>query len=266
MTKFRKTPLLLACVLASVAIASTATLGSRGSQPARPEQTGAAAKDKNRLGELPSVELGSPEAAAADKDAKRVAKSKKYNDPRGIKIDPARPIRRGALRNDWEFGLSSSLPTGQSRAVLVGEVVEAKAYLSEDRSSAYSEYTVRVQGVLKNDPQGPISAGNTVVLERQGGRVRFPSGHEEAFYVSGQAPPLAGRRYVFFIGHNPRDAQNRGAGDQMDTSWHILTGYELRAGRVVALDDAGGVNFGEHSGKSESAFLDEVRRSVAPSL
>lgn len=262
MLRYGKMPLLLLCAITSVAIAAAATLSHQDGR--QPEQTGPAGKGKGRLADLPAVELESAETADAEKDAKRVAKSKKYNDPRGIKIDPAHPLTRGSLRNDWEFGLASTLPIEQSRAVVVGEVVKARAYLSEDRTNVYSEYTVRVEAVLKNDPHSPISAGDSVALERQGGRVRFPSGHEEAFYVAGQAPPLAGRRYVFFIGHNPRDAQNRNA-DAPETSWHILTGYELRAGRVVALDDAGGANFKEHSGKDEADFLGEVRRLIAPS-
>lgn len=46
-------------------------------------------------------------------------------------------------------------------------------------------------------------------------------------------------------------------------SHHILTGYELRGGKVVALDNPGGMYFKEHDGKDEATFLGEIRRLLA---
>lgn len=220
------------------------------------------AKGKDRLSELPLVDYESQEPPDPDKRAKRLAKSKKYNVKTGQGINPTNPVRRGALHNDWEFGLDSVLPVKQSTAIVVGEVVGANAYLSEDKTNVYSEFTVKVEAILKNDPQETLIAGELINTERQGGRVRLPSGHIENFYIAGQAPPLVGKRYVLFLGYNKHDTFNRSVTDPSELSRHILTAYELRAGKVVPLDSAGGKNFQEHAGKDEIGFLNEIRRLI----
>jgi hypothetical protein len=48
-----------------------------------------------------------------------------------------------------ESSPEQALPTHISNAVVIGEVTDAKAYLSEDRTSVYSEFTIRVGEVLK---------------------------------------------------------------------------------------------------------------------
>lgn len=74
MLRYGKMPLLLLCAITSVAIAAAATLSHQDGR--QPEQTGPAGKGKGRLADLPAVELESAETADAEKDAKRVAKSK----------------------------------------------------------------------------------------------------------------------------------------------------------------------------------------------
>lgn len=220
-------------------------------------------KVKEFLSTLPIGDYDAPEPSDPEKRAKRRAKSQRYNDPNARKIDPSDAPVIGAAKYDWEWGLASTLPAAQSSTVIIGTVLDAQAYLSEDKNSVYSEFTVRVEEVLKNDPDEPISVGDSIVAERSGGRVRLRSGRISSFYVTGQNPPRGGRRYVFFLGFNRYDADNRSLASPRDLSRHILTGYELRGGRVFALDGAGGKNFQKHEGKDETTFLNETRYSIA---
>lgn len=270
MLKYKASVILVVLAFSTVALTARAKFDNQApdrSDAANREQM-EKEKKKRRLdfeSQLPvvSYDAQDPELSDPNKRAGRLTKSKAYNDKRGVK-PVLSEIETGVLNNEWEWGLASVLPSAQSAAVFVGEVTDARGYLSEDKTNVYSEFTVRVEEVLKNDGAEPISAGASVVTERTGGRVRFSSGRVASIYVSGQSMPRVGHRYVFFLGFNPYEANTKSlTGPRGDMRRHILTAYELRAGRVFPLDHAGGKNFQDHKGKDETAFLDELRRSIA---
>src|SRR5213075_2263983 len=68
----------------------------------------------------------------------------------------------------------SDLPATESNIVVVGQVVDTKAYLSPDKTGVYSEFTVQIEELLKNDSRSTLYSGATLVAERPGGRVRLP--------------------------------------------------------------------------------------------
>lgn len=251
--------LLAFLILAAVVVTAVASLRSQEGKNPTP---GRQMEESAHLRKLPVVDYESPEPADLEQRAKRRAKSKTYNSKAVWRRDRTLNVDLAAIRNEWDLGLESNLPASQSSAVVVGRVVEAAAHLSEDRSTVYSEFMVRVEEVLKNDGAEPVTSGVEVITERLGGRVRVPSGRVGSFYVSGQGVPEAGKRYLFFLGYNWREAANMEVGDTSERSRHILTGYELRGGKVFPLDVSGAKNFTEHGGKDEAAFLDEVRRLV----
>jgi len=259
----KKITLLLLIVSALVLATSAANLGGQyESNQSSPKEK----KAHDFLNKLPVVDYEAPESPDPEKRAKRRAKSKKYNDPGGNE-GPNRFLNAeiAAKHNDWEWGLESTLPGAQSSAVIVGQVVDAQAYLSEDKGNVYSEFTVRVEEILKNDNDEPITVGDSIEAERLGGRVRLSTGRISSFYVSGKNPPQVGQRYVFFLGFNRRDASGTSLAAPRDMNRHILTAYELREGRVSPLDRAGGIDFKIHEGKEEKTFLNEVRRSIESS-
>jgi len=70
--------------------------------------------------------------------------------------------------------------------------------------------------------------GVHVVGTRQGGTVRFPSGHLKDYIIQGQGIPKVGVRYLLFLW--------RGA-DAHELSYCIDTAYELGTdGKVYVLD------------------------------
>lgn len=127
-----------------------------------------------------------------------------------------------ALHTDWEIGLQS-LPVSQSDVVILGKVVEAQAYLSSDKMGVYSEFRIRIEKVLKNS-KSPIK--DFLIGEREGGVIRFSSGRLLPYKIYHQRLPRPQRNYIFFLRRN----------DQGE-DYHIITGYEIRHGRISPLDE-----------------------------
>lgn len=149
------------------------------------------------------------------------------------------------------------LPVAESEAVALGEVVNAQPYLSNDQTSIYTEFSIRVEEVLKNDSQAIINPGTTISAEHEGGALRLPSGRVLRFSLEGYGLPRAGGRYLFFLRH-----LDQGVGFSM------LKLYELHEGSVYPLDQADRPNAQRrlpNSTADESTFLNAVREAVMSS-
>jgi hypothetical protein len=135
----------------------------------------------------------------------------------------------------------------------VGTISDARAHLSDDKNSVYSEFSVTIKEVLKNNTGLSLAVGDSVTLERKGGRVRYPSGHVSWFYVVGQGLPQLNAQYVLFL----KTANE-------ERLFDILTGYEIRNGRIEPLDYSPGVvGFQHYSGSDVTAFMNEMRTNIA---
>lgn len=188
--------------------------------------------------------------------AEREAKSAKY-DNADLPLDP-NITEDGQIFSflDWEIGLSA-LPVDRSDAVIVGRVTDAKAYLSNDKTGVYSEFTIQIDSVPKNDRHMPLKSGGSVAAERDGGRVRFPSGMSILSQTRGQGMPLPGRSYVLFLTH---DFDFHGSHED---AFHLLTGYELRNGRIFPLDKPGeGYPMSTYTGADEKTFMNDLRAAI----
>jgi hypothetical protein len=203
----------------------------------------------------PLAVLDSPEPSESAERDKRRAKSRKHNKSllglKGAAQSPP-PAGRVTLVTDWEVGLPA-LPAEQSSAVITGEVLSARAYVSTDRSGVYSEFTILVNEVLKNDERAPLAPGGLISADREGGRVRIRPGQTVLFTIKGQRMPLAGRQYVLFLSEDGPPGSN----------YRIVTGYEVREGRVFPLDDVKGHPFETFTGKEAEGVLRMIRGSRA---
>jgi len=98
-----------------------------------------------------------------------------------------------------------ALPLAKSSAVIVGQITDAKAYLSNDKTGVYSVFTVQVHEVIKNSSQLSLSSGSSTEVERDGGRVRFPDGRTLIYIATNM--PQVGLRYVLFLINTQSDFQ-----------------------------------------------------------
>jgi hypothetical protein len=183
--------------------------------------------------------------------ALRLARSNRYNKRHTVPFDEDADTGGRSSINEWYLYIPA-LPTSASDAVVLAKVVDAKGYLSNDRTGAYSEFTIIVEQIFK-DGRRSLMTGNSVVTEREGANVKLPDGRIIRYQIAYQGMPQIGRRYVFFLKYN-----------EQGEDYQVLTGYELRKGRVSPLDEAD--HFAAYEKLGEDAFLNAVREAVVHPL
>jgi hypothetical protein len=143
-------------------------------------------------------------------------------------------------------------PAARSAAVVIGTVLSSKAFVSKDHTYVYSDYQVRVDQVLKQDPSANLAVGRGIVVSRAGGTIHFPSGRIRNYINQGEGYPAIGSRYLFFL-VKPNFPE---------PEYEIFTGavYELRNGKVHPLDDE---QLGRFDNKSEPEFIGKVEQAIA---
>ena len=207
--------------------------------------------------DAPVADVSAPAPKDVKQRAKRQARGKRY-DNSSLVTEP-KSAGGDIVRRSESFRKMPAFPVGQSDAVVIGRVTDAQSYLSEDKSGVYTEFTFNVDDIIKHG--GSLTPGASLVAQRDGGRVRFASGKVQRYRISHQEMPRAGRRYVLFL-------------KKLDDEelYTILTGYELRGGRVHPLDGvATSVGTSElpqflpYKDADESSFLDAVRDAIAKS-
>lgn len=244
MKGYKKTILALLALVA--AITTFATLRSQSQSV--PQAQHGSAEDH-----VPVVDYH----AAASTEPERKAQSARYHGEQRLASVEELPL--GIVNDHW-FRFLTALPVSRSDEIVIGQIKGAQAYLSEDKTTVYSEYQVSIDEVLKSSGMEAFGAGSTLVVEREGGAVRFASGRTRQLRVIGQGIPRIGGRYVLFL---KRGSEGQG--------YRIVTGYELRAGQVFPLDSTSipqignGVKlpFDAYAGTDEDTFLNKLRSAIA---
>lgn len=192
----------------------------------------------------PIADGDAPDPKGTKEALKRRAKNKKYREYKN-RIGPG--FKAYEIYH-WPPGFPT-LPVAHSDAVIIAEVTDGSAHLTADKSSVYSEFTVCIEEVLKND-QPPLLVGSSVTLDRPGGRVRYSNGKTSQFSLAGFGMPLVGGRYVFFI-----------KGDA-EEDYQIITAYQIQQGRIYPLDKttSSDTRFETHAGADEQLFLNKLRQ------
>ena len=199
---------------------------------------------------FPIAVFSAPEPADPAERAKRRVRSQKY-DKSSWSVNPE-ALSDSVVRVDSVDPNAPAFPIKEAKAILVGTVTEARAYLSNDKTGVYSSFRVLVDEVLQNSSRSPLTYGSVIEAEREGGRVKFPSGKLHLYMIAEQYMPHIGGRYVLFLTD----------GDDGPV-FQILTGYELREGTVYPLDDLR--HSQAYEKMSEVNFLNELKaRLVRP--
>jgi hypothetical protein len=196
----------------------------------------------------PIVDFQEAQPADAGERAKRRLRGAKH-DKSLFNVDPADISETTVLVDSVDPNLPA-LPLAKSSIVVLGSITAAKAYLSNDRTGVYTEFSLRVEEVIKSDMQSSLVSGCTLEIIRNGGRVKFSNGRLHLYKVSGLEMPRVGARYVFFL--------MAGTADQ---GFEILTAYELRAGKVIPLDKLDQSK--TYQNTDQTVFLNELRIKIA---
>jgi hypothetical protein len=198
----------------------------------------------------PVTDYEPPVLADPVKRAKRQTRGKRH-DKSEWAVNPA-DVADSTVRVDFVDLRLPAFPIEQSDTVVIGEIMDAQSYLSNDKTGIYSEFNLSVNEVLKNDAHLPLSPGCSLEMEREGGRVRFPSGRVHWYAIDKENMPRVGRRYVLFL---TRESQEQ--------VYRLLIGYELSASKVLPLD--GYPNLQAYKNADETTFLNELRAKIATS-
>ncbi len=241
MTKYKTLALALPLVFSLTALLVPRQQGQEPTLPSR----SSGAKSQKRVVDINHFPIAAF-SAAEPSDSKRKAQGEKRNKSKW-NVDPDALSDSTVIVDSVDVNLPA-FPTEQAAAVVIGTVTDAKAYLSNDKTGVYSVFVVAIDEVLKNP--GKLTAGNLVEVEREGGRVRFPSGRVHLYMVSEQDMPRVGGRYVLFLTET-----------NSESVFEILTGYELRETSVHALDDL--PQSRSHENTTPANFRNELKAKLA---
>lgn len=143
-----------------------------------------------------------------------------------------------------------AIPVAQVCAIVIGTVLDSRAFVTADKTSVYSRFSVQVDQVVMQCSEETVAVGETVNAIRAGGAVRFGSGRVEKFWYRGAGFPRNGAEYLLFLRMVPQNG-----------SFVIYTAYEFRSGEVLPLDDE--PQFQRYDGMTVSRFIDLVRENIA---
>jgi hypothetical protein len=204
----------------------------------------------------PIVDFDNQPRSGDDPRDQRGMKNRRYDKYGSVVSEPNPRMGEVISFSHWQVGLSD-MPVDKSDLVIEAKVTDSQAFLSDDKTGVYSEFTVRVSRVWKAPMGLTVNKGDMVVTERFGGRVRYPSGKIVRYQMSGQGSPMKGKKYLFFL-----------SGVEQG-NYKILTAYELQGDKVFALDGSrsnrwgrGNWAFDKHNGKETKSFLEELERTV----
>ena len=198
---------------------------------------------------FPIVDFEAKEPVEPKVKAARDARARKYSKKYAGAINEE--LNQIFTNTDWDLRLPA-LPVARSAAIFIGTVVDAQAHLTPDKSGVFSEFAFQVESILKSDSKRTVAAGETVSVERNGGRVRMPSGKIVVSWTNQQNMPKVGARYVFFLTHDFVTA-----GDTGD-DFYLLTGYEFKNEKVNPLDSPFNKEVLAYKGATESSFLEDL--------
>jgi hypothetical protein len=155
--------------------------------------------------------------------------------------------------NHWQLGLPN-LPFIKSDAVVVGVVKTNDVHLSNDKTGVYSEFSVEVDTLIKDNLNNQIILDKNIVVQRAGGQIKYPSGKIIPYVIFGQELPILHNRYVLFLTY-----------DKQRQAYYIITGYGISNGKITALDGKGhskqsGFGFNDYNGFEEKQFMDELQK------
>jgi hypothetical protein len=132
---------------------------------------------ENPFGDLrkfPIAKYNAPEPASAAEREERRIKGKRHDAKLPVTKVPA-PDQIAEISSDAE-PIPKAIPVAESSLVVVGTITEGEAFLSNEKKGIYSEYTIRIQTILKEDPRKKLKPDDTEIADRSGGVAEYPNG------------------------------------------------------------------------------------------
>lgn len=229
---------ILLLVLLSFPICFLASTKANAQAPRDPKNVPATRLDKpsKNSGPNPRADYGRPSTESVAEQIRRRSRETRRRNIFPPVTDPGKLVEdqqeTTAIRiEDYVYVETSdpSYPASISAAVVIGTVLDAKGFVSDDRTYVYSDYQIQVDDILKQDTAAKLVVGRRLVASRTGAAVYFTSGHITHYVTLGRGQPKVGKQYLFFLLRPDPDI----------AEYDICYGaaYELSDGRALPLDD-----------------------------
>lgn len=202
-------------------------------------------KDDERKKQFPIADFDEPEPTDAKKRALLKQKKIRYNKLGLVTKHPTANDGGGEFHPEGMFNFPA-LPVEASDVIVVGEVLDAQAHLSEDKSNVFSEFTIQLERAYKT----VSDLGSQITVERIGGFVRYPDGRKLHYGLTGTGMPQVGAKYILFL-----------KAISKEDGYTILTGYQLGVNGVSPLDSA--PIFETYRGYKEAEFFAALEGSLS---
>jgi hypothetical protein len=219
------------------------------------QNTNVGGKQRMQIDAAPVADFEPVSGIAARSDAAgkelRQARSRMFDgqfDPPDHGFRPGQ--MEATLVDVWKTDLLlEPIPLEQSDTVVECEILDARAYMSNDRMGIYSEFTIRVDESLKAPANLDLPKWGQAAVLRVGGDIRFPDGRVLHRRSRNRRYPHLGGRYILFLVHN---AESR--------AFYLITGYELLDGHIFSLDTSPPCM--EYNNLVESVFLKDLKNRM----
>jgi hypothetical protein len=170
-----------------------------------------------------TVDYDAAPPADPDEFEQRRIKNQRYDNQNWVQREPI-------VETDWiKRALNTQpppvFPIAESDVIVTGIATVASAHLSNDKTGIYSEYSIRVDQVLKNNSSKEMVRGSIITVDRAGGAVRYPNGRKIAYMLAESRLPDSGKMYTLFLLDGKRNP-----------NFEIVSLYELTAETVIPLD------------------------------
>lgn len=206
----------------------------------------------------PTVDFDVPERAEQKENEIRMQRGRKYKSR--VPLDKMEDQTAVFELPGSHYRIEPAFPVEQSDIIITGTITDSRAFISNDKSAVYSEFQVTVNQILKKRGDQPVAEQSSLVTERIGGNVRFPSGRIQRRGDSGRNLPRIGKQYVLFL-----------KWDEQGKDYLILTGYEVLGDAVYPLDgykdDNHPIysNYGRYKNANFLEFISELQAVIANS-
>lgn len=205
----------------------------------------------SNVNDLPIIDFS--QSRLTDETTERKEKNKYFDKSYGRKIEENKKITEVTEAESWIESLPA-IPVDKSDIILIGTITDSRAYISEGKTNVYSEYTVAVDDILYKKPTTSFNQNEVISVIREGGRVKFESGHIQTYRLSGQGAPIKGNNYLMFIRELP---SQQGA--------VLLTAYKIVEDKIYPIDNVTshllykGASIQEFREKLEKAFTNQQK-------
>jgi hypothetical protein len=92
-------------------------------------------------------------------------------------------------------------------AVVIGVQGSSQSFLSENQEWIFTDNSVSVREVLKDNAAHPLAPGSTIIIARSGGSIDTPDGHHIVVADPSYPPLHAGGTYVLALRYVPSTGQ-----------------------------------------------------------